>query len=273
MKKFSAVFLSICMIVTLMSPSMANSIVADTEAEIAYLQNLGIPVKVFESVSREKIHDWYVHAKSDTLRYGGTETVILSTNEDVISPQGTIPDEDMSLDIISILLLKKDSVTIDYVDIIVEYEWITGAPRIRREDGVTVNWDADLFLMAEDSFSSEDRLHVNGQHYKTNNIQKNPALLLQGGLGYSVQFYQLIETGGKQLKYSGSATFSLQPRLKMYYREDDCEFTSSVNVQYTHNKNVVGGAIQFVRDGFGVSITPPLLSDSVAKPKVLYYSL
>lgn len=256
------------MIVVLMIPSMA---LAYTENdEIGYLQSLGIPNDVFALLSSEKIHDLYLRAKAGTLEYLGKDTIFLNTNEGDTSTIGTIPSKDMSLDIIAICVLKTDKVTIDGVIFIIDYAWATGHPSVQKEDAIVVNWDAALFRLEENSFESEDALYIDNELFGTCNVNDYPMALNQGGLGYSVEFYPVVNVANASFR--GSASFELKPKAKMNYYEDNNRYSTAVNVQYTHDKTPVGFSLGFAYNGLSVSITPTPLADSVAKPKTIYYS-
>lgn len=266
MKKLFSLVLSVCMIMSLILPSAALG--PTTNTEITFLQNYGIPDKLLQSVSNEVIHEWYGYAQSDSLRYGGTTTTFLQSSEKDATVYDTIPTADMSLTISSVITLKYNSTAIDYIYFIIDYDWADGHPAIRKTDGITVNWNSSLFYMKPYSFKSIDYCTLDGRFTYDTSLD-NPNLLEQGGLGYSVNLRNAI---GTIYSYNGTATFCLGTQKTLYYNENRNNYSTSINVTYAHDKTPIAGSIGFNKNGAGVSMSLPSLSDSVSKNVVIEYS-
>lgn len=265
MKKICSLVLSVCMITSLIFPSAALSPTTDTE--ITFLQNYGIPNKLLQSVSDEVIHDLYVHAQSDALRYGGTTTTFLHTSEEDKTVYGTIPSADMSLTISPVIVLKYNSTAIDYILFMIDYDWADGHPTMRKTDGVTVNWNSNLFYMQPDSFESIDYCNLDGKFTYEASLD-DPSLLEQGGLGYSVNLRNAV---GTIYSYNGTATFCLGTQKTLYYDENGGNYSTSINITYAHDRTPIVGSINFSKNGGGVSMSLPSLSDSVSKNIIIKY--
>lgn len=101
----------------------------------------------------------------------------------------------------------------------------------------------------------------------------NPVALTQGGLGYIARLSYSEQALGQSVgasAHKGSASFILLPAVPMYYVKN--AYTTSINVQYVHNKNLGSLSVSFDVLGAGVSVDVFGLSDSVAKSLVVYYT-
>lgn len=266
MKKLSSLAVSMCMIMSLIVPSFALSSAFNTE--VAFLQEYGIPSKLLDSADYDEIHNWYVYAQSGRLYYEGMTTISLYSDEGDSTILGTIPRADMDMTIATLLFLNKNS-SIDFVSFVIDYKWADGHPSIRKTDGVTVNWDPSLFYMEPNSFESVDNCYFNGKLFKSFSFE-DPTHLDQGGLGYSVK---LFDTPGTVFSFEGTAQFNLMPRSDLYVYKDNNKYSTSINIEYAHDKTPYVGSINFSSNsGKGVSMSLPVSADTVAHNKIIDYN-
>ncbi len=267
MKKFVSALLVSCIMVQMIIPSLA---LTSANTQVAHLQELGFPQEFLDSITDADINCLYEKSQVNTLCYKGKTTAFLYTDDhsDAVSPYGTIPREDMILNIYSVSVAD-DSCYTEFM-MFVTYEWTTGRPNIRRGDGVAVNWDESLFYVDAKTFKCRDNAYFQNKLLSSNSSSVASALA-QGGLGYNVNFPVVGQGEDElQLKYtfSGSASFSLFPKRTMYSGNNE---VTTVAVEYCHNKTAIIGSVGFIYKGFSVSISTPVLSDSVADNCLIRY--
>lgn len=267
MKKFMSALLVSCIIVQMIIPSLA---VTSANTQVTHLQELGFPQEFLDSITDADINCLYEKSQVNTLCYEGKTTTFLYTDDhsDDVSPYGTIPREDMTLNIYSVSMAENSRHT-EFM-IFITYKWATDRPNIRRGDGVAVNWDESLFYVDAKTFTCRDNAHFQNKLVAFNSSPVASAIA-QGGLGYNVNFPVVGQGEDElQLKYtfSGSASFSLFPKRTMYAGNNEA---TTVAVEYCHNKTAIIGSVGFIYKGFSVSISTPVLSDSVADNCIIRY--
>ena len=265
MKKFLSILLVFSIMVTMIIPSLAATTIS---TQAAHLQELGFSQEFLESITDEDVNYLYEKSQAYTLRYEGETSAFLYTDD--VSTSGTIPRADMKLNVYPISTLNRDGYTYKEIDIYITYDWTTGHPAMRREDGVSVNWDASLFYTSESTFKSTDRAYFIDTLIDSKTTPDASALA-QGGLGYNINFPRVgMGEDDLQLKYtfSGTASFTLYPTDTMYAGNNK---GTSINVEYCHSKTPIAGSVQFGYKGVSVSISPPLMYDSVASNCVIKY--
>ena len=266
MRKFLSLLLVFCISFLTAIPSFATTTI---ETQVARLQELGFPQEFLESITDQDIHKLYEKSRSGILQYGGKSTSLLYTDDD-ISLYGTIPSADMQLDVHYIPYTNSSGEAYTEIIIYVNYRWTTGHPEIRRGDGVAVNWDSSLFYTDAKTFSCSNSARFQNTLINSNSSKVTSALS-QGGLGYSVDFPHVNNSGDDlvmKYTFSGSASFSLYPTSTMYSGNNRA---TTVNVEYCHNKTPVLGSVGFIYKGVSVAISSPVLSDSVANNCVIRY--
>ena len=235
----------------------------------------GIPREFLLKRSVEEIDLLYDMAQEYVLEYKSEQELY---DDNQIATYGTINENHMTLTVSKVEAhsppLPGSPSRLDSVAVFVDYIWVDGRPLIKHEDAITVNWDSSVFLFVPDSFNSYDRIEVRSDqiidYSQDFNVQANPAHLSQGGLGY---YANLMFTLGNDLDdylvRSGSASFMLEPRSTIYVGSD---LSTSIAVEYTHDKNPVGLGVTLEYHGFGVTVSAALLQDSVAKAMTVTYS-
>ncbi|MDE6260599.1 MAG: hypothetical protein K2M42_07020 [Oscillospiraceae bacterium] len=253
--------------------SMDDLQVYSQDTKVEFLINAGIPGDFLNLRSTDDINTLYDLAQTHTLQYA-VEQGSYSDFEGGNSFFGTIPESDMILSVHKIETqtppLPGTRSRIDSILIYVDYAWTYGHPAVCNEDSITVNWDSSLFQFVGGTFSSADYWSVGGEGgiKQTVNSQENPARLNQGGLGYFAMLSNTHALGGP-VQCSGSAGFLLEAKSTIYVGSSR---RTSINVEYTHNKNPLPGSISLSYNGIGVSVNPGVLQDSVAKPIRIEYS-
>ena len=252
--------------------------------KLNFLISQGIPEEFLEGKDVSAINEIYNMFFGENVQFLGTETVKMSETFSTlgVSPQA-IPESDMLLKISQFQTVSFDvnnRQVIKSVMIYIEYEWFDGKPMICGKDGISVNWESELFIFKPDSFRSKDYkkfYYTDGYNYITSDwiesdSQVNPTELNQGGLGYVAY----LNRGNppylaKDIIYyyvKGWASMSLLPKYKIY--AEDGRYTVT-NVQYVHSKNLFN-TVGFSWNGASVTVNISGLKDSVAKAVKLKYS-
>lgn len=244
--------------------------------EVTALLEAGFSQNFLECRSNAEIEELYTLLQTVDVLY--EESVVYLDSEEETSTCGTIPTSDMRLRVGFATILGADENgrrQIETIMVFVDYEWFEGHPSITKVDGITVNWDSDLFSMVPGSFSSADyHNYGNGAVELTVNEQTNPLKLDQGGLGYEVTLTPMQGLSSYVCVVSGSASFDLVPRSPIYYDDNGNTHNASINVQYVHDKNPLPGfSLSFSYQGVGVTIDPGMFQDSVAINRLVEYSV
>lgn len=240
--------------------------------KVEYLLSLGIPGDLISKSPKTEIDDMYASFFEKSVEYLGTETTTMSLEDDLgsIEVYGNIPSADMRFSI-SRFAVKNDKYAtkndpIDYLEIMVFYEWFDGHPFVRWKDGITINWDSDVFTYKSGSFSATDVKWFLGQEIKTINYSE-PTELTQGGIGFCTDLNTLfagsVQTG---VSCGGRASIKLLPKHSPMYIGNIGDFSknTTINANYLHNKNPIGFSVGFAVAGVQVMATVGGLSDSVA---------
>ena len=286
MKLFRKTFSVVLAIAMLFSvPTLADAGEFTREEKLDYLVSSGIPLAFFENKEDAEIDNIVASLYGKDIRYMGSETVSMSETVDFsgVSPAGVIPESDMKLIISKVSEVvydsNKDMYRIKEIYVYVDYIWTSGKPFWQWSDGITVNWDASVFTFKSGSFRANDyKLLVSTQNWENTTSLSNPFALAQGGLGYYAKLTfseTVLGTTVSALQHKGSASFTLLPKqspmyLKTAYTTDT--YSTAINVEYLHVKNPGIFSVSFSYNGFGVSASVPLTSDSVAKSTTYYYS-
>lgn len=221
------------------------------DEKIDYLEDNGIPNDLL--TDENLVTRMYERLYGLNFTYGGRETVTLSETQtsgaDVL---GIIPEDDLRLDIIEVTNedYDEDAETyfVDNVFIFIRYLWAEGAPLVRNEDAITVNWDPDVFTYEADSFYAYDDKYV---HYPVvdeyfwyiSNEYTRPEILSQGGLGYVANLSGPLPIDYHTQICKGWADFVLLPTDPLYHT--DGESVTSVNVNYVHDYDPFPTTISF----------------------------
>lgn len=225
----------------LSSPSIVYADDVTIDEKIDYLEDNGIPDDLL--TDEHLVNRMYERLYGLNFTYGGCETVTLSeTNTSGADVLGIIPEDDLTLRIFEITNedYDEDAETffVKNVLVFVGYSWAEGAPLVRNEDAITVNWDPDVFTFEEDSFYAYDDKYV---HYPIedkyfwylSHEYTRPEILSQGGLGYVANLSDPLPIGYDIQIRKGWADFSLLPTDPLYHT--DGESVTSVNVNYVHD--------------------------------------
>lgn len=189
-----------------------------------------------------------------------------------ITPMGIIPEDHMNLSIFCFYDFYEPTGQISDIYMLVNYTWAMLRPVVRKDDGITVNWDASLFTFLSGSFDSYDLGYYSLlDDWVLWSHSSSPAQLSQGGLGYYADlgsYNAMLEMGAHQLR--GTCSFTLLPTSPMYI-----EYTNatSINVNYMHNKDPIPWlSIGFViKEIFNVGLDFSGLNDEVADSVNIYY--
>lgn len=281
MKKILSMVIMLALSMTMCIRGYAEEITSEvaTIDKVVYLLSLGIPEDLISKSPETEIDDMYASFLGKSVEYLGTETTTMSLEDNwgTIEVYGNIPSADMRFSI-SRFAVKNDKYAtkndpIDYLEIRVYYEWFDGHPVVRWKDGITVNWDPNIFTYKGGSFTATDVKWFLGQEIKTVNYSE-PTELTQGGIGFCTDLNTLF-AGSAQTGVScgGRASIKLLPKQSPMYIGDVGVFskTTTINANYLHNKNPIGFSVGFAVAGFQVMATVGGLSDSVANSVSMSY--
>lgn len=268
MKKFLSLLLALTMVFSLSTPALAISTPSlNTEEMRTILHEKGFPYDFLNRRFDHQIEDLYNDCINENIVYGGSEISYLFENEEYSPTRGTIPAGDMALEITTLYRYGRDNngnETYTECWVFIYYEWTSGHPFIKKTDGITVNWDPNVWNY------NGDFLHNDfADNMTTTSTVTRPSYLAQGGLGYSAY---LLPVGSS---LHGNTKFILVPAKYPLYPSSTGKphFTSTINVNYGHDKNpltwVTG--VSFSYEGVGVGLTLGDLTDEAATSYIGYY--
>lgn len=275
MKKIVSILLLWVVLLSSVFVSYADDVTVEDKRQ--YLVDLGLPVGLIAFREDVEISEMYSAMVDRTVKYLGTEFISMTENYEMsdIVPYGTIPGEDMTLAISTVADTTYDSTCkldkVNKIYVYIDYVWAEGHPSIRKEDAIAVNWDYSVFTLKADSFVARDyRKNQIGGSWVNWKIYTSPEQADQGGLGY-ITALSSDTTAIKAKQLKGSAQFELLPKNSPIYLKSGSSVTS-INVQYTHNKNILPFPVGFQSSsGFGITVDLAGSKDSVAKTTNFYY--
>lgn len=247
--------------------------------KVEYLLSLGIPGDLISKSPETEIDDMYASFFEKSVEYLGTETTTMSLEDDLgsIEVYDNIQSADMSFST-SYFSVKNDKYAtkndpIDYLEIRVSYEWSKGHPFVRWTDGITVNWDSNVFTYKSGSFTASDIKWLMGAEVKRVDYTR-PAELTQGGIGFYTDLNTLF-AGSVQTGFScgGRASIKLLPKHSPMYIGNIGVFSknTTINANYLHNKNPLGLSVGFNIEGVQVIAAVGGISDGAANSVSVSY--
>ena len=253
MKKVISTFLSLAILFTLSSPVLATESTT-INSQVSYLLNNGFPLELLNALDSKKINSFYEELINGNIICGTPNVSYLY--EDVnpsVLPYSAIPEADMALCVWHVIHINPNSdvAKIRTIEIFIQYEWAENKPKIRKEDGISVNWDSDLFYAS--NFYAESISYTKGLGETVLLELNTPSSELdQGGLGY----FAAVDGVGD---IYGTASFHLVPRSPIYMGS---YYNTVVNVKYVHSKELLGSTITFVKGPVGIGINCKGANDS-----------
>ncbi len=137
----------------------------------------------------------------------------------------------MALEITAAEICKLNTTIITRILISVSWDWEGTKPFQRKQDAITVNWDANLFSYYADCFVSQDFGKTEEtDEWTVEQVYDRPAKLLQGGLGFYTQMSALY------IRTAGAALFFLQPKDTMLSGNSK---VTDINVNYVHDRSMI----------------------------------
>lgn len=281
MKKIISMIMVFALFTTMCFSGYAEEVTSEVTAndKVEYLLSLGIPGDLISKSPETEIDDMYASFFEKSVEYLGTETTTMSLDDDLdsIEVYDNIPSADMSFST-SYFSVKNDKYAtkndpIDYLEIRVSYEWSKGHPFVRWTDGITVNWDSNVFTYKSGSFTASDIKWLMGAEVKRVDYTR-PAELTQGGIGFYTDLNSLF-AGALQTEVicGGQASLKLLPKKSPMYIGNIGDFSknTTINANYLYNKNPIGFSVGFAVAGVQVMATVGGLSDSAANSVSVSY--
>lgn len=197
------------------------------------------------------------------------QTKTARETETEIVPFGHIKESTLKLQV-SKTTFTDNNGRVAKVNIVVYYEWLKD-PMNKRTDGISVNWDNSVFTFLAGSFYSYDQLLISGILSKKLNECSAPDLAQQGGIGYSAMLS--VHADGSAGWARGTASFYIVPTTSPVYETTNSTNanTTSINVNYVHDRTPIWGSISFSVSGFGVTVNAPTFNDNLSTSLNFYY--
>lgn len=246
----------------------SNASSPDIETMRNALQQQGLPADFVERRSNLQIEELYYDCLSKDVVFGGSEISYWNEGDEVITTRGAIPEYDMALEVSTLYDVGDDgngNNTYEECWVYVYYEWAPGHPSVTKVDGITVNWDPDVW-----TYKGEFEHTDYSDKWTAYSGVTRPTQRAQGGLGY----YAYLDPNGDNLV--GDTRFTLIPAQTPLYPEgsSDPHFTSEINVNYGHDKNpltwVTG--VSFSYAGVGIGLSLGNLTDEASDTFTGYYT-
>lgn len=231
----------------------------------------GFPEEYFQYVNDQEIANLYEESKVYDFNVNIEKTSMNETQE--VETRGHIDENMFEMAVVTISYKKSGSSILEKVKVEANYTWLKN-PVVNKQDGMTINWDSNVFTFQQNSFSCTNTLEYFDDLVSYGQLSE-PDLLQQGGLGYTVELKANFDYhDGKFGKRFGKATFYLLPTHSPTYvlsaGNSDASVTT-INANYVHNRSIFTGAISFSVKGLGVTINAPALSDSASTAANFYY--
>lgn len=281
MKKSVSILVSLCLLCSLFGTASCDYLdgpqTSAQDEQIKCLIDAGVSQDYLSRRTSHEIDVLFELAQTHTLRYFAIDVPYAESDSSVL---GTIPTTDMVFRVEGMQAEKpalpgSPSILTDVL-ITIEYNWYLAHPMVQKEDAIAVNWDSSLFILADNTFHSADYRYLPMSSVTmTLNEHSNPADIIQGGLGYYANLYNIPTNPTMPIVFSGNASFLLKARTTLYSSNtypSNVKYTQ-IGAKYTHDKNPVGLGLSFSYDGFGISVSPGPLQDTVGGSCQIKYSM
>ena len=266
MKKLISLALALAMVFALSIPAIAaHDSTPSTQIMVSLLREKGFSDDFLDRRTDIQLRELYERCKNNEVVFGGSEISYLKINSNGgVSPTGIIPDYDMILEISPLYDVGSDRYgnnTYEKCWVYVYYEWTPGRPTIAKKDAIAINWDSNIWSYS--SFTHTDYSDRKTPYY----TYTSPAETNQGGIGY---FAHLDPEGSHLI---GDTTITLLPAKTPLYPASSGEshFTSAINANYVHDRNLLPLGLSFSYKGMGISINYTSGTDSTSDSYVGYY--
>jgi len=235
------------------------------------LQAKGLPDYYLDTLPDSEIDMLYEYSFNYSFDYFASTITMNESNEYEVQPFGHIKDDMFNLKT-EYRTIKENNNEISWIDVRISYEWVK-VPTHKKTDGVSINWDSNLFALKGNSFYAFDEISVEKFYWKKHTEHYAPDLAEQGGIGYTAQLGVHLPSGTPIYGMRGEAKFTLLPR---YTIKQENSYTPNVkvtsfNVNYVHDRTPLFGSISFSVAGVGVAINAPTFNDYSSKTNNYYY--
>lgn len=233
-----------------------------------YLLQRDYPSDYLDGLIGAQIEVLYeITLNDNAARFYSVENKTVPISENDSNPtRGVIPTSELNYQIALTFSTSYYGSTqyITKVYVTITYDWLK-LPAFRLNDAISVNWDSNKLGYVDNSFKEYNYGKISGSWVTYNTVNASSELT-QGGLGTFAPLNLQNATGLK-----GTVSFQVEPRplFSMGYVPDGSATT--INAQYTHNKNSLIG-LTFAVQGVSVSINSSGLADSIAKSSTINYS-
>lgn len=234
MKKTFSIFLSIIMVISIVTPFFAYANDNDINN---YLLAHGFTESYISNMSQEDKEFYYEQGCTviEMTEYSYDENMnLLSVNdltkgEQTCTPYGLIPTSKLSL----VLTLSKNSSGHVIVELV--YSW-KSLPLNRYQDPIGISWDSNIFTMKDNSFIKEDYYLIDNSTSILFNKETRPGQLNANGVVWYANLYSSNCTG---LRGKGRCT--LIPKKS--------NVNTTLYYNYIHKK--MGTSLSLSIPGFG----------------------
>lgn len=213
-------------------PIQAASAPTDVKANIDYLSRSGIPEEYLESLTAEDIAEMYE-------RCFGKEIIFNTHPAKYCTEIGTSDGGNMRISVSEITELSREAGTnraiIERVTVYVDYEWLS-MPFFKKTDRITLGWDGDRFVPADNSFRFVDYQKDIDNELYVGTVLNNPADFQSGGLEFSFSLAPYYILGENCEGYKGRAQIVLLPKeYPAYYDSSaDTSVQTASAAKYVH---------------------------------------
>ena len=222
-------------------PIQAASARDDVKANIDYLSRSGIPEEYLESLTAEDIAEMYE-------RCFGKEIIFNTHPAKYCTEIGTSDGGNMRISVSEITELSREAGTnraiIERVTVYVDYEWLS-MPFFKKTDRITLGWDGDRFVPADNSFRFVDYQKDIDNELYVGTVLNNPADFQSGGLEFSFSLAPYYILGGNCEGYKGRAQIVLLPKEYPAYYDSSADESTDESVQTASAAKYVHQAAMF----------------------------
>lgn len=264
-KAIISMLLTISILFLLVNPVFAISSPYDE------LKKKGIPTEYLDSLTDTMLYVILKQIGNNDLKNISISECFLkedSANNTDLQPYTGISQDSMSLQILAADICPKGTTRVSKVLVTINWEWQKGRPSIRLNDPISVNWDSSIFSLESESFYSQDKVRLTGSGDYWGIIKEytRPAESNQGSLGY---YTKLTRDPNVSTDNGGGTIFILVPRFTIYSGQTH---VTDINVNYTHNKNLLIPTPGFSTSGPTISTTLLHLCDKASATYNYRYS-
>lgn len=241
--------------------SMPLFAVEEQMSNYEFLLNQGYPAEHLDNLTESSLQKMVEIIGDGYISDVEVQETVLNESNGVA--RASINESSMNLQLVTSAVYEYNTNKINGVLVSATWEWVKNKPAYRGKDGITINWDNNIFSYAEDSFYANDLYKSNvDDDWSVFKEYTKLAIARQGGIGHYANLKALKKYVG------GSMLFLLDPCSPMI---KGTKYKTTINIEYAHAPVPLTG-LSFSAVSFGVGLSWNIACDTMSDSRTFKFS-